>query len=134
MDQQLSPTEQGYSSETAKLYVWLRGLEGKVNNLLREMDLIKNDFIKKNAQLRKEMKTLSDEFTEIKHEQQKMTQKMDLVIKELGNTAGMEDVQVLKKYIDLWNPLNFVTQRDVERIVETKLQEHQHSSKEHQKG
>ena len=96
MDQQLSPTEQGYSSETAKLYVWLRGLEGKVNNLLREMDLIKNNFIKKNAQLRKEMKTLSDEFTEIKHEQQKMTQKMDLVIKELGNTAGMEDVQVLK--------------------------------------
>ena len=133
MDQQLSPPEQAYSNDTAKLYVWLKGLEGKVNNLLREMDLIKNDFIKKNAQLRKEMKTVGDDVIEMKHEQEKMKQKMDLIAKELGNTAGVEDVQVLKKYIEFWNPLNFVTQRDVERIVETKMAEHTHHSKEHHK-
>ena len=133
MDQQLSPPDQNYSSETAKFYVWLKGLEGKVNNLLREMDLIKNDFIKKQAQLRKEMKTLSDDFTEVKHEQEMMKQKMDLIVKELNTTAGVEDVQVLKKYIEFWNPLNFVTQRDVERIIETKMAERQHHSKEHHK-
>ena len=132
MDQQLSPPEQGYSSETAKLYVWLKGLEGKVNNLLREMDLIKNDFIKKQAQLRKEMKGLSDDLTEMKHTQEKMNQKMDLIVKELNTTAGVEDVQVLKKYIEYWNPLNFVTQRDVERIIEAKMAERNHS-KEHSK-
>lgn len=130
MDPQLSPPEETYSSETAKFYVWLKGLEGKVNNLLREMDLIKNDFIKKQAQLRNDMKTLNDDLMEMKHTQEKMNQKMDLIVKELNTTAGVEDVQVLKKYIEFWNPLNFVTQRDVERIMEAKMAEHRHA-KEH---
>ena len=33
----------------------------------------------------------------------------------------MEEVQTIKKYLDLWNPLHFVTQRDVERVVEQSL-------------
>ena len=77
MDQQLSPPEQAYSNDTAKLYVWLKGLEGKVNNLLREMDLIKNDFIKKNAQLRKEMKTVGDDVIEMKQIIRKSEQSKD---------------------------------------------------------
>ena len=46
---------------------------------------------------------------------------MDLIIKELKLTAGKEEVLILKKYIDLWNPMNFATQRDVERLVEEKI-------------
>jgi len=28
---------------------------------------------------------------------------------------------VLKKYVEYWNPINFVTQRDLERAVQAKL-------------
>ena len=48
---------------------------------------------------------------------------MDLIIKELKITAGKEELMTLKKYIDFWNPMNFVTQRDVERVVEEKMSE-----------
>ena len=48
---------------------------------------------------------------------------MDLIIKELKKTAGIEEVMTLRKYVDFWNPINFVTQRDLERAVETKLNE-----------
>lgn len=107
--------------DTSKLYVWVKGVESKVNNLLREIDVLKNDFIKKNNDIKREIKTLNDDLMEIKHEWEKTNQKMDLIIKELKQTAGKEEVMVLKKYLDLWNPLHFATQRDVEQLIDDRL-------------
>ena len=115
------PVESGF--DNAKLYLWVKGLEGKVNNLLRETDLLKNDFIRKNNQMRKDMKSLSEDVIDMKHAQEKTLQKMDLIIKELKKTAGIEEVMTLRKYVDFWNPINFVTQRDLDRAIETKLNE-----------
>jgi len=113
------PQQSGF--DNSKLYVWVKGLESKVNNLLREMDILKNDFIKKNNNLKKEVKTLSGDFLEFKREQNKISEKMDLIIKELKQTAGIEEVTTLKKYLEFWNPMNFVTQRDLERSVDSKM-------------
>ena len=116
----VSPAAQS-GFDQAQLYLWVKGLESKLNNLLREVDLLKNDFIRKNQDVRKEVKALGEDMWAMKHEQTKTLEKMDLVIKELKQTAGMEEVQTIKKYLDLWNPLHFVTQRDVERVVEQSL-------------
>ncbi len=113
------PVQGGF--DQAKLYLWVKALEGKVNNLLREVDMMKNDFIKKTNDLKKDMKNINTDLLEFKHEHSKSIEKVDLIIKELKQTAGIEEVQTLKKYIEFWNPVNFVTQRDVERIVEEKL-------------
>ncbi len=107
--------------DNSKLYLWVKGLEIKVNNLLREVDVLKNDLIRKNRNLSSEVKSLNEEIMEMKREQSKTLQKMDLIIKELKMTAGIEEVMTLKRYVELWNPLNFVTQRDLERMVENKL-------------
>lgn len=113
------PEQAGFDS--AKLYLWVKGLEGKVNNLLREIDIIKNDFIKKTNELKKEMKTMNNDLLEFKHEHEKTVEKMDLIVKELKRTAGIEEVQTLKKYLELWNPLNFVTQKDLQRAIDNHL-------------
>ena len=107
--------------DQARLFVWVKGLESKVNNLLRELDILKNDYIKKNTILRQEVKALNGEMLEVKREQVKTLEKMDMMIQELKNTAGIEELQTLKKYIDFWNPLHFVTQRDLDRAIEAKL-------------
>ncbi len=117
------PVAQQSDFGEAKMYVWVKALEMKVNNLLREVNIIKNDFMKKNVSLRKEMKSLNEDMLEVKRNSESTVQKIDLIIKELKKTAGVEEVEVLKKYVDFWNPINFVTQRDVERVVETKLGE-----------
>ncbi|HLC97295.1 MAG TPA: hypothetical protein VJC21_00750 [Candidatus Nanoarchaeia archaeon] len=104
-----------------RFYAWLKGVEGKVNTLLREMDLLKNDFMKKIGGQKQDLGALNTEFLDLKHEQERLSQKMDLVVNELKRTAGKEELLVLQKYIDLWNPLHFATQGDVERLVEAKL-------------
>jgi hypothetical protein len=119
---QVQPSQQQQQGfDNAKLYMWVKGLEGKVNNLLREVDLIKNDFLHKVDTLKTEVKTLNGEIVELKHTQERDSQKMDLIIKELKKTAGREDVATLQKYVDFWNPMSFVTQRDLERAVEAKV-------------
>ena len=114
------PEEQG-GFDQAKLYLWVKALESKVNNLLREVDMIKNDFIKKSNDLKKDMKNINADLLEFKHDHEKTVSKMDLIVKELKQTAGTEEVETLKKYMELWSPLNFVTQRDLERMIEQKL-------------
>ena len=105
----------------AKLYVWVKGLESKLNTLMREVDILKNDLIKKNESLRKNMKVLNDDLLETKHQQEKTLQKMDLIIKELKQTAGIEEVMTIKKYMEFWNPLHFVTQNDLDQAIEAKI-------------
>lgn len=115
--------------DNAKLFVWVKSLEGKTNNLIREIDILKNDLIKKNNQMKKEVKAFNVDLLEMKRQQEKTVEKMDLIIKELKKTAGIEEVMTLKKYIEYWNPINFVTQRDVERVVENMMKPAPHSEK-----
>ena len=121
MAEKEKPINEPNGFDSAKFYLWIKSLEGKVNNLLREVDMIKNDFIRKTNNLNKEIKTLNEDFIEFKHQHEKTQEKMDRIISELKQTAGVEEVETLKKYLELWNPLNFVTQRDVERILDNKL-------------
>ena len=104
--------------DPARIYVWIRSIESKVNTLLREVDLLKNDFLKRQQDIRKEQKVFTEDLTELRHQQDAINQKIDLIVRELKQTAGREEIAVLKRYVELWNPMNFVTQRDLERAVE----------------
>ena len=108
-------------SDLAQLYMILKGIETKVNNLVREVNVLKNDFIRKSNSLSKDINQLNSDLVDVKHGQQKREQTLGLVIKELKQTALKEELAVLKRYIDLWNPLHFVTQNDIERIVSDKI-------------
>ena len=68
---QSAPEEATQSFDLAKLYVWVKGLEGKVNNLLREVDMLKNDFMKKQSNLKNDFKTTKEDLLEIKHLQRR---------------------------------------------------------------
>jgi len=103
------------------MFVWVKALESKINNLMREVNAMKNDFILKTNNQKHDLKTLNEDVLEIKQSREEFTSKIDLIIKELKKTAGIEEVTVLKKYMEFWNPMNFVTQNDLERTIEAKL-------------
>jgi len=111
---------QAPNSEVAKLYTWVKALEIKINKLTREFDLLKNDSIRRNNNLKKDVKHFSEELINLKDKQSDNDQKIGTIISELRRTAGIEQVDVLKKYIEFWNPMNFVTQNDLDRLFEEK--------------
>lgn len=114
--------EKGEGFDLSKIYIWVRGVESKLNSLRREFEVLKEDSARKQEKITKEIKTINSELMELKREGEKTREKMELIIKELKLTADKEEVEVLKKYVEFWNPINFVTQKDVERVVEEKLE------------
>ena len=107
--------------DAAKLYTWVKALESKVNNMARELGVLKEGFLKKNVDMKKEIKSISDELLELRRNEEGTLQKMDIIVKELKQTAGIEDLMVIKKYMEYWNPTNFVTERDVQRVVNARF-------------
>jgi len=68
-----------------------------------------------------EIKSLQSELNELKRTVQGVEDKIITIIKELRLTSRKEDIEVLRKYIELWDPVRFVTRETVDKIVEEKL-------------
>ena len=64
-----------------------------------------------------DIKAIDSEMTEIKHSITEIEDRIITIIKELKLTAKKEDVGVMKRYVELWDPMRFVTRETVEKIV-----------------
>lgn len=95
----------------------LRLLEESFTNLRRFFQLIEENIISKNKHFSVEIKTVVSDITEIRKEIQDLKDKFMLVARELQTVARKEEVRVLEKYIGLWNPVKFVTQNEIEQII-----------------
>ncbi len=95
----------------------LRVIEERYASLRKILQVNEQNTIKLSKDLRTEVKALSEEVSELKTDLSQMKDELKLVISEIKSTAKKEDVTLLEKYLNLWEPLNFVTQRDVEQIV-----------------
>ena len=91
--------------------------EEKTNNISRRQQMSDQNMINHFKKLNHEEQTINDDVLEIKKEINKLKNTIDIIIRELKITARREDVLVLQKYLNLWEPVNFVTQSEVEKIV-----------------
>lgn len=119
-------TEQTYSAENLLFDVTsrVRGLEGKYNLLRDRVLIINNNMIEEYKKVSSELKIMDGEIKEIKSDIFKIKESMRHLIKETELFARKEDVQFLEKYINFWNPMKFVTEDDVVRLIQ------HHKSKE----
>lgn len=95
----------------------LRLAEERFSDLRQRLQVIEQNFLLVQKRLSGEMRSLADELKEFKRTVSEVENKMVLMIKELQLTAKQEDVGVLKRYVEMWNPINFVTASQVERIA-----------------
>ena len=101
----------------------LRVLEERYTNLQTEVRVTEENMIKRNKKLSTDIKTLISDITEIRKEIHEIKDKVLMIVKELQMGAKRADVDVLKKYIDMWEPMNFVTHKEVEDLIDEKLRE-----------
>lgn len=95
----------------------LRLLEEGFANLRRFFQITEENIIAKNKHYSAEIKTMTSDIMEVRKEMQELRDKLGLVIRELQTVARREEVKVLEKYINLWNPIRFVTHNEVESII-----------------
>lgn len=95
----------------------LRTLEERYSNLQSKTQLTEQNMISRDRHLTTEIKTLNSEVNEIKKEINEIKEMILSIINELKATSKKEEVKVLEKYINLWEPVNFVTRNEVKDII-----------------
>lgn len=96
----------------------IRDLEGRYNLLRDRVLVVNNNMIEEYKRLMSELKIINNEIRDLKGDMFNIKEGIKHVIKEFDLFARKEDVAFLEKYINLWNPLKFVTEEDVLRIIE----------------
>jgi predicted nucleic acid-binding Zn-ribbon protein len=95
----------------------VRVIEDRYNNLRRKTQVDEQNVLNINKKLTIEVKTLNTEFNELKSELSDIKNKILQIIEELKKYAKKEELKVVQKYVEIWQPLNFVTRKEVEKLI-----------------
>ena len=91
----------------------------------RVLQVTEQNMLSKNKLFSTDIRTLASDLSDIKKDIADVKEKIIDLVKELQEAAKKEDVKVLEKYINYWNPVKFVTQNEVEDIVKEIIKKNQ---------
>lgn len=105
------------SDQLRELSRRLRVLEERFASQRKSLQVLEHNMLAENKKSQTQVHSIQSDFDDLKKQIYDMKQKFDLIGSELADTAKRSDVVVLEKYINLWEPLNFVSRNEVEKIV-----------------
>ena len=111
------------SGEVKTLTTRIRTLEEKARNLRAGIQMTEKNVLEDNKKVNSEIKDINQQVFELKKSFTEIKSKMDIIIKELALTAKHEDVESIQRYLNIWNPVHFVSQKEVTSVVKRALLE-----------
>ena len=101
----------------------LRMLEERYTKLQNRIQIDEHDNLEFRKKTNINIKTINSELDEIKREIAEVKDRILLIVKELKVAAKREDVKVLERYIQMWEPLNFITREELEERLKELVRE-----------
>ena len=108
------------SQVLAELTNRLRVLESKQSLFNEKLLMVNQNIIEEYKKFNNDIKAIKAEMTDMKKDMQNVKNIVKHLSEEAANFARKDTVKVLEKYINLWNPLRFVTREEVEKIIDQK--------------
>jgi len=109
------------SEDVAELNRRMRLIEERNASLDIRLEVIEENAVKRHQKLAKEFKTFLLDISELRRDMNELKNKLLSLIKNMSLLARKEEVDVLKKYLDLWKPMNFVTRSEIQEIVQEEI-------------
>ena len=97
----------------------IRALEGKYSQFGERLLVVNQNMIEEYKKIMREIKAMESEFKEMHVDVTHLKETLKDFSKESELFARKNDVKVLEKYINLWDPLKFITEEDVQRIIDS---------------
>ncbi len=94
-----------------------RTLEERYSTIERRSQVMEENTLEHNRKLSSEIRLINEDIGELKKSVSELAEKLHYITAELQEFARRDEVQVIKKYLDYWEPLRFVTQEQVERTI-----------------
>ncbi len=100
----------------------VRMLEERYTLLHRKVQVLEQNALLTNRRFEDDIKKISGQVQEIKSDVADIKSTVKMMAKELSQSANKQDVDMLKKYIGMWEPLNFVTRKELQQSIEDALE------------
>jgi hypothetical protein len=113
-----SPEMNAVINSLAEVSSNIRILEDRYTNLRKKMQLTEQSLLDLQKNSFRERKLLTDELTETKLKLQELLDDLNTMKGELKDTVKHNDLKVLDRYLDMWEPLQFVSRKEVEAALE----------------
>lgn len=117
---QKTPELEALTATLADLSSALRLLEDKYANIRKKTQLTDQTLLDLQKSFSKEKRLLNDEMIELKGKFQELRESFDMMKTELKDTAKQNDLKVIEKYLDYWEPMEFVTKKEVREVLQEK--------------
>jgi hypothetical protein len=99
----------------------LRILEGKQTLASEKMLVMNQNMIGQYKKTQEDMKKIVMHIKDVEENIAKVKNVLKHLTEEASKFAREDTVKRLEKYVDLWNPMNFVTEAEVKTIIERTL-------------
>ncbi len=95
----------------------LRINEARLANLRERLVVTDNNMVEEFRRMSEQIKELNLELRQIKNESFRLKETLKDMIKEMSLFASAQELKVLERYINTWNPLNFMTEKEVLSLI-----------------
>ncbi len=96
----------------------LRILEERYSTLRNKSQVSEQSMISMEKEIRGDIRLLSDDLLDLKRDLNDIKDKLRLIIGEVSNLVKKEDFKVVERYVDMWQPMNFVTKNELDKLAE----------------
>ena len=110
-------TEQILTSINAHLTL----LEDRYNQVRNKINFTEHELLESRKKINSRIKVLDDELNDINKSIDEIREKVLGLHEEVSGSAKKENINVIEKYLDMWEPLDFVTRSEVKQAL-NKLQ------------
>jgi predicted RNase H-like nuclease (RuvC/YqgF family) len=129
-----SGPDPGLIEEISSVDRRLKLLENTLSNMRSKLENVEANQIDNNRDNRRDIRALEEENDELKKEIRDLKENMRIIITDLQTAAKEEDVKIIKGYLDLWNPVNFITVAQTKKVAQDVFEEMQEDLEEKKKG
>ncbi|RME31272.1 hypothetical protein D6789_03270 [Candidatus Woesearchaeota archaeon] len=110
----LKELQEAVTSVASRLSV----LEGWVANLRRKTQVTEQGLIAYENETRADIKAFLQHLTELAHNVDEVKEQLDAIAGELSTVVKRPEFAVLERYMDFWQPLDFVTRSEAQRLID----------------
>jgi len=95
----------------------LRVLEGRVKNMHKNGQVMEQNMLQENKRVKDSLKDIDADVQDLKKDMHEINETLKLVVREIKDSARKEDVKVLERYLDMWQPLKFMSRKETEDLI-----------------
>jgi len=101
----------------------LRIIEERFSTLRNKSQTVEQGMINLEKDIRSDIKSLSEDLMDLKRELNDINDKLRIMSAEIKNLVNKNEFKVMEHYLDMWQPMNFVTRNELSKILEQKQKE-----------